>query len=600
MGLNTTRVNSQNFDNTRNYLDYVKTLIPYLVGDDFSIKLKWVIAFFSIVASIFLGLGVPLILKELINILSNAEVKNYQIMFFLVLIYGTGWFLNQSMINLRGILMWPIGERAVKNLCLDILSHLLRLSTDFHLNRKTGTITSAIEKVQHNLIDSFLGLLFLVLPTTIELFLATFILWKLCGFWYGFILLTMFIVFIIISFKGNQWSLVARAESNKEHAQSSSTILDILLNNTTVKYFNNEEYEYNRCNKILSTREKLISKAFVHSELARVLQLFTIGTGLTILMFLAGYEGLHGNIDVSDFILINTYILQFITPLSFFGLIFRNSWQAFVNVESALSLLEINDIMHDDPKAISLHKGPREITFENVSFSYSTQRPILRNVTFTLLAKERTAIVGLSGSGKSTIASLLFRLYDPANGKILIDSQDVKYLKRKEIQKIIGVIPQDIVLFNTTLYENILYGNPSTSKSEVDRVCEICHLTSLIKQLPSGLETVVGERGLKISGGEKQRIGIARALLKKPEIFILDEATSSLDSKTEKLILQDIEAATKGVTTLIIAHRLQSIVNCKRIIVLEAGRIAEQGNHEELIEKKGIYATMWEKQKSKK
>ena len=598
--MNMTRANTQNFDNTRNYPDYVKMLIPYLIGDDFSTKLKWGVAFFSIVASICLGLGVPLILKWLINVLSNAEAQSYQIMFFLVLIYGAGWFLNQVMVNLRGILMWPIGERAVKNLCLDIFSHLLRLSANFHLNRKTGMITSAIEKVQNNLIDTFFGLLFLIIPTIIELLLATFILWKLYGFWYGFILLTMFIAFTVISIKGNQWSLVARAKSNKVHAQSSSTILDILLNNTTVKYFNNEEYEYNRCNKILGTREKLISKAFIHSELVRVLQLLTIGIGLTIVMFLAGYEGLHGNIDVSDFVLINAYIIQFITPLNLFGLIFRNSWQAFVNIESALSILEIDDIMHDDSNAISLQRGPREITFENVSFSYSTQRPILRNVSFTLLAKERTAIVGLSGSGKSTIASLLFQLYDPTKGKILIDSQDVKYLKRKEIQRIIGVIPQDIVLFNTTLYENILYGNPNASKIEVDRVCEICHLTSLIKQLPSGYETMVGERGLKISGGEKQRIGIARALLKKPEIFILDEATSSLDSKTEKLIQQDIEAATKGVTTLIIAHRLQSIVNSKKIIVLEAGQIAEQGSHEELIEKKGIYATMWERQKSEK
>ncbi len=238
-----TRVNTQNFDNTRNYLDYVKMLIPYLIGDDFSTKLKWAIAFFVIVASISLGLGVPLILKHLINVLSNTETQSYQIMFLLVLIYGAGWFLHQGMINLCRILMWPVGERAVKNICLDILSHLLRLSTDFHLNRKTGAITSAIEKVQYNLIDSFWGLLFLVLPTIIELFLSTFVLWKLCGFWYGFILLTMFIVFVIISFKGNQWSLVAQAESNKEHAQSSSTILDILLNNATVKYFNNEEYE---------------------------------------------------------------------------------------------------------------------------------------------------------------------------------------------------------------------------------------------------------------------------------------------------------------------------------------------------------------------
>lgn len=591
---------AQNFDNTRNYKDYIKLIIPYLFGGDFSIKLKWGIAILSIVTSIVLGLGVPLILKWIVNDLSNPETQNYHVVFLLVLIYGTGWFLNQAMINIRGILMWPIGERAVKNICLDIFSHLLRLSTNFHLNRQTGMVTSAIEKIQNNFIDSFFGLLFLIIPTVIELFLATFILWKLYGFWYGFILLTMFISFMVVSIKGNEWSLPARAESNKVHAQSSSTLLDILLNYTTVKYFNNEEHEYNRCSNILSTRENLISKAVIHSEIARVLQLLTIGIGLIALMLLASYDGFYGNINVSDFILINAYILQFITPLSLFGLIFRNSWQAFVNIESALSILEIDDILHDDPKATSLQRGPREIKFENVSFSYTPDRPILQNVTFTIPAKERTAIVGLSGSGKSTISSLLFQLYNPTEGRIFLDSQDVNCLKRKEIQKVIGIIPQDIVLFNTTLYENILYGNPKASKSDVDRVCELCHLTSLIKQLPSGYETMVGERGLKISGGEKQRIGIARALLKNPEIFIFDEATSALDSKTEKMIQQDIEAATEGVTTLIIAHRLQSIVNCKKIIVLEAGQIVEEGSHSELIKKQGIYAAMWEKQKREK
>lgn len=591
---------TQNFDNTRSYKNFIKIIIPYLFGEDFSTKIKWGIAFFSIVASIALGLGVPLILKWIVNALSKTETQSFQIVFFLVLIYGTGWFLNQAMINLRGILMWPIGERAVKNICLDIFSHLLRLSANFHLNRQTGMVTSAIEKIQNNFIDSFFGFLFLIIPTVIELFLAAFILWYFYGFWYGFILLVMFIAFMFVSIKGNQWSLFARAESNKAHAHSSAAFLDILLNYTTVKYFNNEEHEYNRCNKILTTREKLISKAVIHSELARVLQLLTVGAGLTTLMLLASYEGLQGNINISDFILINAYVLQFITPLSLFGLIFRNSLQAFVNIESALSILEINDILYDDPKAVSLQEGPREITFENVSFSYTPDRKILHNVTFSIPAKEKTAIVGLSGSGKSTISSLLFRLYNPTQGRILIDSQDVHFLKRKDIQKIIGIIPQDIILFNTTLYENILYGNPNASKSEVDKVCEICHLTSLIKQLPSGYETIVGERGLKISGGEKQRIGIARALLKKPEIFIFDEATSSLDSKTEKLIQKDIESATKGLTTLVIAHRLQTIVNCKKIIVLEAGHLVEQGSHEELIERQGIYATMWRKQQNEK
>ncbi len=591
---------SQNFDNTRSYQNFIKTITPYLFGEKLSTKLKWGIAFLSIVVSIALGLGVPLILKWIVNTLSNTENQTYEIVFYFVLIYGLGWFLNQAMINLRGILMWPIGERAVKNICLDIFSHLLRLSTNFHLNRQTGMVTSAIEKIQNNFIDSFFGLLFLIIPTIIELFLAAFILWYFYGFWYGFILLVMFIAFMFVSIKGNEWSLLARAESNKAHAHSSSALLDVLLNYTTVKYFNNEEHEYNRCNNILSTRENLISKAVIHSEIARVLQLLAIGIGLIALMLLASYEGFHGNINVSDFILINAYVLQFITPLSLFGLIFRNSWQAFVNIESALSILEIDDILHDDPKANSLQRGPREIKFENVSFSYTPDRPILRNITITFPAKERTAIVGLSGSGKSTISSLLFQLYSPTEGRIFIDSQDVKCLKRKEIQKVIGIIPQDIVLFNTTLYENILYGNPKASKSDVDRVCGLCHLTSLIKQLPSGYKTMVGERGLKISGGEKQRIGIARALLKNPEIFIFDEATSALDSKTEKLIQQDIVAATEGVTTLIIAHRLQSIVNCKKIIVLEEGQIVEEGTHDELIEKKGSYAAMWEKQNREK
>jgi ATP-binding cassette subfamily B protein len=256
--------------------------------------------------------------------------------------------------------------------------------------------------------------------------------------------------------------------------------------------------------------------------------------------------------------------------------------------------------LKDVSNPIPLVDGPRKISFNNISFSYPSSNEILKKISFDLMPRKKTAIVGLSGAGKSTIGNLLFRLYDPQDGQILIDGQDVSTLKRSEVQKKIGVIPQDIVLFNLSLYENIHYGNPEASYKEVEKVCEICHLNPLIKKLPDGLQTIVGERGLKISGGEKQRVGIARALLKKPEIFILDEATSSLDNKTEKQIQRDIDAATKGVTTLIIAHRLQTITNCDKIIVLENGKVAEEGTHQELLSKNGIYRGMWEKQKELK
>lgn len=585
-----------NFNDDRTYYSFIKMIVPYLFGNDFATKIKWGIAALTVILSILLGLGVPLALKELVSILSSKDTHSYQIVFFVVAVYGASWTLNQFMINLRGILMWPVGEKAIKNLSMDIFSHLHRLSANFHANRSTGMITSAIDKVQSNFIDSFWGLIFFVFPTTIELFLSSMILWKLCGFWYGFTLLTMLIIFVIVSIKGNKWSLIAQAESNEHHAQSNAIILDSLLNSSTVKYFNNELYERNRCDKILTKREKLISKAVIHSELVRIYQFTIIGIGLTILMSLAGFEVIKGTMDVSRFILINSYTLQFVTPLGFFGLIFRNSRQALVNIESALSILEIDDIIKDLDGSSPLKQGPREITFKNLWFEYSSERAILEDISFTIPAKKKTAIVGFSGSGKSTLINLLFRLYDPTKGKIFLDSQDIKEINQYELQKAIGVIPQDIVLFNMTLYENILYGNLNATRQEVEKVCEICHLNGFISQLPSGLDTIVGERGLKISGGERQRVGIARALLKKPEIFIFDEATSSLDLTTEMAIQKDIEIAVEGVTTLIIAHRLQTVVNCSKIIVIESGKIIEEGSHEELLNKGGAYYAMWTKQ----
>lgn len=590
-------INYINFSSTRNYFKFIGTLCNYLVDQSFGIKFKWAVAFGSILASITLGLSVPLILKELVEIFTT-EAPALNLISLLAILYGLGWALNQSMINLRGILMWPVGERAVKELCLDIFSHLINLPTDFHINRKTGVITSSIEKVQNNLIDVFWGLLFFILPTSVELLLATLILWKICGFFYSFILLTTFTIFVFVSYKGTEWSLKAQANSNKIHAEASSYILDTLMNSSTVKFFNNQYYEINKCRSLLTERENQASKATIHSEVVRVAQLFVIGVGLITITFFSGQDVYHNKIDVGDFILINAYALQFVTPLSFFGLIFRNAKQAFVNIESALSILEIKNTLRDPESPTKLLSGPREITFDGISFGYEEENLVLQDFSIKIPAKKKTALVAPSGSGKSTIANLIFRLYDPKEGKILIDGQDVSQIARNDIQKIISVMPQDIVLFNATLFENIRYGNPQATIEEVEAVCKTSQLSALVKKLPEGLHTIVGERGLKLSGGEKQRVGIARALLKNPEIFILDEATSSLDNKTEKQIQKDIEKATKGITTLIIAHRLQTITGCDKIIVLENGNVKEEGTHTELLKNNGLYKSMWEKQTS--
>ncbi|NDH08068.1 MAG: ABC transporter ATP-binding protein/permease [Gammaproteobacteria bacterium] len=570
-------------------------LSPYIWPKDSGIRLRFLAAIFLLIATIALNVGVPLILKQVIDLISSPS--STLIMTEILLIsYGVVWTFSKLTDKLRFVVFIRVVERGMRLLCLNIFNHLISLSFRFHTSRKTGALLSTIERAQFAFWPFFCGLFFLIVPTIIEIVIAAGILIYLYGCVYGIILTTTLIAYMIISIYGSQWTTVAQSFANEKTSQVTATIVDSLLNYETIHHFVSQKYEAEKCDHLLLEREIASTKHHTRGELVTLGQGIIMGIGLIALTWLSGTQVMSGVLKVSDFILINVYLLQFMAPLGNFGYVLRDMNEGITNLEEATNILEEKPDIQDKPNAPALTLTSGVVTFDKVNFGYDSQRIILKEISFKIPAKKTIAIVGATGSGKSTLSKLLFRSYDVDAGRILIDEQDIRDVAQQSLHTLIGIVPQHAALFNDTLHYNIAYGRPDAAEAEIQQAIKHAHIDTFIAKLPDGLNTLVGEQGLKLSGGERQRVAIARMLLKKPSIFIFDEATSSLDTKTEQLIQKNIEEISRNTTTLIIAHRLSTVVHADEIIVLDHGQIVERGSHEALLDHNGLYAQLWAKQ----
>ncbi len=511
----------------------------------------------------------------------------------LIISYGILRVCSQGFGELRDAVFAAVQQRAARRVALQTFAHLHALSLRFHLDRQTGGLSRIIDRGTQG-IQSVLRLaIFNIVPTLVEMFTVTGILWAL--FDWRFALLTFAAVGVYLGFTLGFTNLRVRIRRtmNDTDNEARTKTVDSLLNYETVKYFNNEELEATRFDGALARYERAAVKSQVSLNMLNLGQAGIIAAGLAGIMLLAADGVARGGMTVGKFVLVNTYLMQLYQPLTFLGFVYREVKQSLVDMEQMFRLLTVSREIDDKPDAPALTPGRGTVRFEAVRFGYNAERSILRGVDFTVPAGAKLAIVGPTGAGKSTISRLLFRFYDVTGGRILIDDQDIRDVTQESLRRAIGVVPQDSVLFNDTIFYNIAYGKPDATRAEIERAARLAQVHSFIASLPEGYETRVGERGLKLSGGEKQRVAIARTILKNPRILILDEATSALDTATE----QDIQAALRGLardrTTLVIAHRLSTVVDADEIIVLRDGTVAERGSHAELLVRGGLYARMW-------
>lgn len=571
-------------------------LLPFIWGDTWRIHIRVVASLIFTAMMIVLNVSLPLLFRKIVDALSACTPQPISYLSLILIGYGLLWTISQIILQVRAIVLYRSLERSMRLLALRIFDHLLKLSLRFHLDRKTGAITTAIERAEDGLDHIFWGIFLFMINTIIEMIIVIILLAYLYGIVYSSALLVVMLLYLVFTFFALGKSVAVQEEYNDKRQEAGARIVDTLLNVETVKYFDNEKFEHIECDEILREQEDAGVIKYKYDSLLQIGQNIIVGAGLIVLTWLSGNAVKNGAMTVGDFVLINGYLLQFIYPLNHFGYIVRSIRKGLNDVSSAMNLLRLKPEIKDSPTAIPLKITSAEIVFDNVKFQYDERRPILKGISFTVPAGKSFAVVGPTGSGKSTIARLLYRFYDVSSGRILINGHDIRSITQYSLHKAIGIVPQDTVLFNNTLYYNIAYARPDASQEEIEQVIKMAHLDSFIKRLPDGYNTEVGERGLKLSGGEKQRIAIARILLKKPGIYIFDEATSALDTQTEREIQNNLDEISIGATTLTIAHRLSTVINSDTIIVLNHGIIAEQGTHEQLLEKNGLYAQLWQQQ----
>lgn len=575
----------------------IMSILPFLWVNNWGMRFRVILSLIFTGIMIALHVSLPLFFRKIVNSLSACTPKD-PIYFISMLLVGYGilWTVSQIITQLRAIVLYRSLEHSMRLLAIKVFNHLLSLSLRFHLDRKTGAITTAIERAEDGLEHIFWGIFLYVINTLIEIVIVITLLTFLFGWIYSTILALVMIVYLLFTSMVLAKSVEVQQRYNEKREAAGARLVDTLLNVETVKYFNNEKFEQQQCDDILKEQEDAGVAKYQFESISEMGQYIIIGTGLVLLTWLSGNAVMQGHMTVGDFVLINGYLLQFIQPLSYFGYIIRSIRRGLNDVNSAMNLLALKPEIKDAPHAIDLKIETATITFDNVHFAYDERRPILKGVSFTVLAGKSLAVVGATGSGKSTIARLLYRFYEVKEGAILINGHDIRSITQDSLHRAIGIVPQDTILFNNTLYYNIAYGNPQAPEHEVTQAISMAHLDAFIKRLPDGYKTEVGERGLKLSGGEKQRIAIARVLLKKPALYIFDEATSALDTQTERDIQNNLEEISAGATSVTIAHRLSTVVNSDMIIVLDQGVIAEQGTHAELLERNGIYYKLWNQQ----
>ena len=582
------------------YIKTFKLLLPYLwpkKRKDLRIRVS-----FAVVALVFAkiaSVSTPLVLGSAVN--SLTELSSGINLFMLVPIalvvgYGVTRVIAFTFVEIRDALFSKVSQHSIRQISLTMFQHLHNLSLQFHLNRQTGALAKYIDRGTKGIDFLLRYVLFNIAPTFFEVFLVSGILFYLYGPWYAVVTLVTIGLYSFLTFKITEWRNVFRKRMNQADNDVSTKMIDSLLNFETVKYFNNEAFEANRLDQSLEEYELAANQSRHSLSLLNIAQTFIIMLGITIMLVMSVYGIKSGEINIGGFVVINAYMLQLYQPLNWLGSVYREIRQALTDMENMFSLLEVAPTTNDDLDDIP-QSNDAEIRFENISFDYDIRRTIIKNISFTVPNGKKVAIVGPTGAGKSTISRLLFKFYDPKEGNIFINNTNINKISQNSLRKIIGVVPQDTVLFNDTIYYNIAYGNTGATKEEVISAAQNADIHDFITILPDGYETIVGERGLKLSGGEKQRVAIARTILKNPKIFFFDEATSALDTSTEKEIQKNLENVSKGKTTLIIAHRLSTAANADNIIVLDQGAIIEQGTHESLLLEKGKYFEMWGKQK---
>ena len=582
------------------YIKTFKLLLPYLWPKKRrDLKTRVSFAVIALVLAKIANVTTPLILGASVN--SLTELSSGINLFMLVPValivgYGIARIITFAFVEVRDALFSKVSQHSIRQISLNMFKHVHNLSLQFHLNRQTGALAKFIDRGTKGIDFLLRYVLFNIVPTFFEIFLVSGILFYLYGPWYAVITLITVGFYSYLTFQITEWRNEFRRKMNQADNDVSTKMIDSLLNFETVKYFNNEKFEFNRLDKSLEEYELAANQTRHALSLLNVAQTLIITTGITIMLVMSAYGIKSGDIDVGGFVVINAYMLQLYQPLSWLGSVYREIRQALTDMENMFSLLEISpttqDVLDTMPQS-----DVAEIKFDNVSFDYDIRRTIIKNISFVVPIGKKVAIVGPTGAGKSTISRLLFKFYEPKEGGIYINNNNINKISQESLREIIGVVPQDTVLFNDTIYYNIAYGRTGATKEEVVSAAKNADIHDFISILPDGYETIVGERGLKLSGGEKQRVAIARTILKNPKIFFFDEATSALDTSTEKEIQKNLENVSKNKTTLIIAHRLSTAANADNIIVLDEGVIIEQGTHESLLGQKGKYFEMWGKQK---
>ena len=585
----------------KTYLKTFKLLFPFLWpnkrGD---LRRRVSLALICLILAKVASVYTPLILGRSVDSLTELSSGVNLLMLIpiaLIISYGVARIASLTFEGMRDALFSKVSQHAIREVSLTIFKHLHSLSLQFHLNRQTGALSKFIDRGTKGIDFLLRYVIFNVVPTFIEIILVTIILLNLYGYFYALITIITITIYVILTFIITQWRVQFRRDMNSADNSVSTKMIDSLLNFETVKYFNNENHEFNRLDVSLKKYELAANKSRHSLSLLNIAQIIVIMSGITIMLVMTAFGIRSNDISIGGFVVINAYMLQLYQPLNFLGSVYREIQQSLVDMENMFNLLDEKSKVKDSLKQLKIN-SKTEIKFSNISFGYDERRTVIKDISFEVPNGKKVAIVGPTGAGKSTISRLLFRFYDPTNGSIYINDENINSISQHSLRKIIGVVPQDTVLFNDTIHYNISYGDPKASEDDIINAAKNADIHNFVISLPDGYETIVGERGLKLSGGEKQRVAIARTFLKNPKILFFDEATSALDSTTEKEIQKNLENISKNKTTLIIAHRLSTVAYADNIIVLDKGSIIEQGSHNYLLDLKGKYFEMWEKQKA--
>lgn len=579
----------------------IRALSPYMwPRGDVELRVRVVIAMVFLVAAKVATVAIPAVFGRAVDTLETGAQAANSVAVPISLLVGYGLLRvgQQGFAELRDFVFAKVGQRAIRRIALRIFEHLHALALRFHMDRQTGGLSRAIERGIKGIDFLLRFMLFSILPTLVEIALVCGILWSLFGFVFSAITFFTVMIYVIFTLMFTEWRLKYRRAMNDSDSEANTKAIDSLLNFETVKYFGNEEHEVRRYDDSMQRYEKAAVKSLTTLSLLNVGQGLIMSAGMTILLVLSGFRVSDGSMSIGEFTAVNLYMMQLFQPLNFLGFVYREIKQSLVDMEQMFGLLEENREVEDAPGSQPLVVADGVVRFEHVSFRYDPRKPILRDVDFEVPSGHTVAIVGASGAGKSTISRLLFRFYDVDDGRITIDGQDIRDVTQSSLRAAIGIVPQDTVLFNDSIFYNIQYGRPEASPAEVEEAARLAQVHDFVMAMPDGYNTRVGERGLKLSGGEKQRVAIARTILKAPKILLFDEATSALDTHTEREIQTALDQVSADRTTLVIAHRLSTVVNANEIIVLSDGVIVERGRHDALLAHEGMYAELWQRQQA--